>query len=537
VFSVKATLFTNGEFYTGIHAVKKRDSLLAFAERILFVGPKDLAQEAVPRGVDLEVIDLEGKTIVPGFIDSHLHLLSFGLGMRNVSLSSVRSIDELKRILKERAEKSGDDEWILGRGWDQDAFIERRYPTRKDLDEAVGPKPCFLTRACGHVAVLSSRALEIAGITRLSADPPGGVIDRDPYGEPTGVLRESAMGLVHSKVPRPGPETLEACLKDAAQYVLSKGITSVHTNDGQAGFQGTMELYRKVHNAGIPLRVYWDLPSGFMEDLLETSLRTGSGDDYFRIGAVKLFADGSLGGRTAALLEPYSDDPSTSGILVISEEELKERVYLAHASGMQVAIHAIGDRAVKVSLAAVSDAQSRLPRTPLRPRLVHTQILSPHLITEMKRVGVVADIQPKFISTDMRWAQERVGFQRMRSSYAWKTMLRAGVPLAGGSDCPVEPPDPLFGVYCAVTRKDMDGNPEGGFSPNERVSVEDAIRIFTSGGAYAAFEEQDKGTLEPGKLSDFVVLSEDPYRVEPDRLKDIEVLMTVVGGKMAYKKT
>jgi predicted amidohydrolase YtcJ len=329
---------------------------------------------------------------------------------------------------------------------------------------------------------------------------------------------------------------MEDLLKQAMEHALSKGITTVHTNDGQAGFTGTMDLYRKVQSQGVPVRVYWDIPVEFIQDLFETPLRTGDGDDFFRIGAIKLFADGSLGGRTAALEAPYSDDPDNRGILVVHEEELKEQVYLAHAQGMQVAVHAIGDRAARVSLEAISSAQSKLPANHIRHRIVHAQILSPHIITEMRRVKVVADIQPKFISTDMRWAVERVGAARMRSSYSWRTMRRAGIPLAGGSDCPVEPLDPLLGVYCAVTRKDIDGNPPSGFFPNEKLTLDEAVKLFTLGGAYGAHQEHKKGSLTPGKLCDFVVLSEDITAVSPDEIKGLEVLLTVVGGEVAYRK-
>lgn len=285
------------------------------------------------------------------------------------------------------------------------------------------------------------------------------------------------------------------------------------------------------------MRVYWDLPYDFLDDLVQGPLRTGDGDDYFRIGAVKIFADGSLGGRTAALEEPYSDHPETSGILVLSEEELRESVYKAHALGMQVAVHAIGDRAVRVALEAIGYAQGRITRERPRHRVVHAQILSPGLVSDLKRNGVVADVQPKFLTTDMRWAQERVGLRRMRSSYAWRTMMKAGVHMAGGSDCPVEPADPLWGIYAAVTRKDMEGEPKTSYYPNERITVEEALRMFTVGGAYAEFQEHRKGTLEPGKLADFTVLSENIFRVPHDSIKDIKVEMTVVGGNVAYARS
>jgi len=530
----EAVLFQNGRFHVFPHETREREALAAYHGRIIYVGDREEARNAFPAGTQVKVIDLGGKVAVPGFIDSHMHLMNLGIGLRHLSLHDVKSISELKRLVAEKAKTAGPDEWILGRGWDQDFFAEKRYPTKKDLDEVSGGRPVCLTRACGHLVVASSKALELAGVTRDTPDPPGGVIDRDPYGDPTGVLRESAQGLVRSKIPEPSREILVESTKAAIRYLLERGITSVHPNDGYAGVRETMDIYSEVRASGFPMRVYWDLPYESLDELAQGPLRTGDGDDYFRIGAVKIFADGSLGGRTAALEEPYSDDPDTSGILVLSEEELKAQVYRAHALGMQVAVHAIGDRAVRVALEAIGYAQNRITRERPRHRVVHAQILSPGLVSEIKRNGVVADVQPKFLTTDMRWAQERVGLRRMRSSYAWRTMLKAGVHMAGGSDCPVEPADPLWGIYAAVTRKDMDGEPKTSYYPNERITVEEALRMFTVGGAYAEFAEHRKGTLEPGKLADFTVLSENIFRVPHDDIKDIKVEMTVVGGNVAY---
>lgn len=533
---MKATVFTNGHLCDGDGIYSGCDSIASFGGRIVYIGDYKDCLDCFPRGVKPEIRDLGGNTVVPGFVDSHIHLLGFGLNLQVLSLVGVTSIEELKEKVRERALETEEGGWVIGRGWDQGLFLEKDYPTRYHLDEVAQGHPVFLVRSCGHIAVVSSKALEIAGINRDIEDPKGGVVDRDSHGEPTGILRESALGLVQSCIPKMETEAMENALTKAAQYVLSKGITSVHTNDGQAGFWGTMDLYRRVREKDVPLRVYWDVPGEFFEELSNSPFRTGDGDDYFRIGAVKLFADGSLGGRTAALESDYSDDPGNNGILVVSEEDLKDMVNRAHSIGMQVAIHAIGDRAVTVSLEAIDYAQSRLSEYKLRHRIVHAQILTPTLISEMKRVGVVADIQPKFLSTDMLWALDRVGPERMQSSYSWRSMLKAGIPLAGGSDCPVEPPDPLLGIYCAVTRKDMHENPPSGFFPNERLTVDEALDLFTLGGAFGAHEEKKKGRLSRGNLCDFVVLSDDIYSIDPDLIKDLSVLLTVVGGDVAYEK-
>ncbi len=533
----RAILFVNGVFHVSADKIRVRDAIASYQGRIIFAGDKDSARKAFPSGVVPEIVDLGGKAVFPGFIDSHLHLINLGLSLRNLNLSEVRSLETLKQMVRRGASETEEGQWILGRGWDQDSFQEKRYPNRKDLDEAAPGRPVCLTRACGHLVVLSSAALELSGITRDTPDPDGGIIDRDSYGEPTGILRENAVGLTSRAIPKPDKEVLRQCAQDATRHLLSRGVTSVHTNDSQEDFETIRQMYLAHQSEGVRLRVYWDIPLAFLDDLQDTPLRTGDGDDYFRIGAIKLFSDGSLGGRTAALEKPYSDDRSTAGILVNDQETLTRAVYRVHALGMQVAIHAIGDRATRVSISAISEAQTRIPGRSPRHRIIHAQILTPLLISEIKRVGLVADVQPKFITTDMRWAQERVGVPRMRSSYAWRTMLKAGIPLAGGSDSPVEPPDPLLGIYAAATRKDMYGNPKGGFYPNERISVSEAIRMFTVGGAYGAFEEKIKGTLEPGKLADFVVLSQDPLSVKPEEIKDIEVSMTVVGGQIAYEKS
>jgi predicted amidohydrolase YtcJ len=535
--SSTARLYQNGRFYITPHPQRRREAIAVYGGRIIYAGDKDSARSSFPQGVNPTVYDLEGKTVIAGFVDSHLHLINFGLGMLNVDLTDARSIKDIQTQVRKAAEICSDKEWVVGRGWDQDFLIEGRYPTRRDLDEVSLGRPVHLVRNCGHIGVACSRALEIAGINRNTPNPQGGSIDRDAYGDPTGVIRESAQDLVKSKIPDPSPETIEKMTKQAITHLLSKGITSVHSNDAQSGYDSIQSLYKRVQAQGYPIRVYWDFPYELIDEIAETPLRSGGGDDFFKVGAAKIFADGSLGGRTAALESPYADDRSNSGILVMSQEELRHRVYKAHALGMQTAIHAIGDRAVRIAIEAVDAAQAKLPRKSLRHRIVHAQVLSPLLITEMRRVKVVGDVQPKFLTTDMKWAGDRVGPQRIRSSYAWRTMLTAGIPLAGGSDCPVEPPDPLLGIYAAVTRKNLQGKPDRSFYPNERVSVEDAIRMFTLGGAYAAFEEEHKGTLEPGKLGDFIVLSEDPYRVPTDSLKDIEVLMTVVGGEIAYRKS
>ena len=341
------------------------------------------------------------------------------------------------------------------------------------------------------------------------------------------------MGLVEQAVPESSPADMAEALVQGARAALEAGVTGVHSNDGFGGsWQSGWELYQEALSQ-VPFRVYWDVPISYLDEVLASSLRTGDGDDHLRLGAMKIFIDGSLGGSTALLSQPYHDDGDNRGVMIPEIADLNEQVLKAHAGGLQVAIHAIGDRAVELALDAIERAQKASPR-PSRHRIIHCQIMRPEMFARFRELGVVADIQPKFITTDMRWTESRVGPERTISSYAWKRFLQEGVVLAGGSDAPVEPIFPWWGIYAAVTRKDLEGNPAGGWLPDQALTVPEAMDAFTVGSAYAAGEEDVKGTLAPGKLADVVVVDKDPFAVLPEQLKDVKVLQTIVGGKVVY---
>jgi len=430
--------------------------------------------------------------------------------------------------------------------------VEGIYPSRYHLDEAAPGRPVLLKRACGHACVASSRVLELAGVSRNTPDPEGGVIDRDESGEPTGIFRETAGQLLVGAVPAPGPGAVAAALERAIRAALAAGVTSVHTNDGFAGFAAGWDtatrdlvgdgpgggfaagwaMYTRVlYGQDLPLRVYWDAQVADLDEILASTKRTGSGDDRLKLGAVKIFMDGSLGASTALLSADYSDGPGQRGVQIMDTGVLDDLVLRAHAGGMQVAIHAIGDLAIELSLAAIAKAQAVVPRVG-RHRIIHCQIMRPELFPRFVQLGAIAEIQPKFVTTDLRWADRRVGPERAKSAYAWKTFLQSGVAVAAGSDCPVEPIAPLLGLYAAVTRQDLDGRPDRGWKPEQKLTVDETLRAFTTGAAYAAFEEQVKGTLAPGMLADMVVLDADPYRVPGPALKDLKVQMTIVGGRV-----
>ncbi len=512
------------------------ESICVRGDRIVAVGERDAISSALEGHV--EEIDMEGSFIVPGFVEGHCHLLSLGQHLQSLNLNDCESIAHMQKLVSQKASSQNRQNWILGRGWDQDFFRERRYPTRQDLDEVAPEHPAFLRRACGHAGVANSVALEKAGINENTDDPEGGLIERDRHGVPTGVLHEKAMGLVRDVIPEPSGSQRHHFLKAAVDECLAHGITSAHTNDGANTLPELLDLFRTVcagDENGI-FRTYLDVPYALFDEVLQRGWITGSGDKWVKVGAVKMFADGSLGARSAALSRPYADDSSTRGMWVTPPEQLKSQVLEAHQAGMQVAIHTIGDRALDVALEAVESADRKVPRPNLRHRLVHCQIMRKEQHSRLARSGCVAAIQPKFVTTDMRWVIDRVGDDLAKHSYAWRRLLDEGVPCAGGSDAPVEPVPALLGIWAAVCRTDNNGEPQDGWMPDQKISVLQAIDMFTSGSAYAEFAEEEKGTIQAGALADFACLDKDPTSVEPAQLRNLDVVETWVGGRPVYTK-
>lgn len=474
-------------------------------------------------GKNTKIINLEEKTVVPGFIDTHAHITGYGKSLRQINLRGVSSIKEMQKKLKSRAQETPKGQWILGRGWDQDQLIEKRYPTRWDLDKFSPNNPVILTRVCGHLCVANSQALELAGIAKETTSPPAGQIDKDPKtGEPTGILRENAMNLVWEVKPEPSEEELiEACIL-ACQKAVEAGLTSVHWLISSPTEIRVIQKLRQQNK--LPLRVYIMVSVKLLDHLIDLGLHTGFGDNRIRIGSVKIFSDGSLGARTAALFQPYHDEPTRKGIMLYTQEKLNTLVMKAHRAGFQLAIHAIGDRAIDMTLTALENALEEAPKKNHRHRIEHASVLNRKLIQRMKRLKVIASVQPHFVVSDF-WVADRVGPTRARWVYPFKTLVQEGVLTTGSSDCPVEPIDPLLGVWAAVAREAF---------PEERISVDDALRLYTVNAAYASFEEDVKGSIDVGKLADLVVLSREPHEISPNEIRDVEVEMTIVGGKVVY---
>ncbi|MGC8998401.1 MAG: amidohydrolase [Candidatus Bathyarchaeia archaeon] len=506
-----------------LNAGQPRAKAIAIRDgRIVAVGSEAEIRKYI--GSETKVLDVGGKTVVPGFVDCHVHMTGFGQHLQTLDLRNVGSIEEMKGKIREYAEQHPEKSWILGGRWDHERFSERRFPTRWDLDEAVRDKPIFLIRVCGHIGVVNSKALELAGIDGKTVVK-GGAIDKDvASGEPNGVLRENALNLVWRVIPKPGLAKLEEACVQACLKAVENGLTGVHWIVDSAD---EIRIIQKLNNEGkLPLRVYLGIPVKLLDELVGLGLVTGFGNDMVRLGFVKILADGSLGTRTAALKQPYADKPETSGMLIYSQRKLNKLVLKAHRAGWQLAVHAIGDKAIESVLKAFSKALKRFPRKDHRHRIEHCSVLNPGLIRRMKRLGLIASVQPHFIVSDF-WVVDRVGSERARWVYPFKTLFKSGVVVASGSDCPVEPISPILGVWAAVARKSF---------VEESLTVEDALKAYTLNADYASFSEKVAGTIEPGKWADLTVLSEDIFRVPPDRIKDVRVEMTIVGGRVVYER-
>jgi predicted amidohydrolase YtcJ len=470
-----------------------------------------------------KVIDAQHKTIIPGLVDCHVHMADFGRSLQTLDLRNVKSIKEMQHKLRKYAKKNPRKSWILDGRWDQEKFSEKRLPTCWDLDEAVSDKPVFLLRVCGHAAVANSRTLKLAGITEKTKVNCG-TIDLDKAtGKPNGILRENTLNLIWKTCPKPSLEEIEKACLDACQEAVKAGLTCVHWLIGSANEARALQQLRA--KGKLPLRVYLGIPVQLLEDLTNLGLQTGFGTDMIKIGFVKILTDGSLGARTAALKKPYADNPKTKGLMPYTRKTLQKLVSKAHKADLQLAIHAIGDRATETVIKTYEKALKEQPRKNHRHRIEHCSLLNTKLIRSMKELNLVASVQPHFAVSDF-WIGDRVGENRTRWVYAFKTLMNEGVVVASGSDCPVEPISPILGLCAAVTRENK----------QENLTVEEALKTYTLNAAYASFDEDKKGSIEAGKLADLTVLSEDPYAILADRIKDVKVEMTIVDGKIVYTR-
>lgn len=515
----------NAVIYTVDPGHPKASAIAVKDGKVLAVGP-DVSSHVGPQTM---VVDAKGATVVPGFIDSHVHMANYGAVLETFDLRTVKTVAEVARIAGDAAKKLPTGEWVLGRAWDQTNW-GGTFPTAKDLDGVVADRPVWLRRVDGHAAWANSKAMQIAGVTRETADPPGGKIIRDSEGNPTGIFVDRAMGLVQSKVPPTTGEQVERRLTLAANDCVRQGLTSVH----DAGVDAqTMAVYERLAEAGrLPLHIY-AMIGGDGPAWQSWQQRGPLVSDALTVRAIKLVADGAMGSGGAAFFQPYSDQKDNSGLLILSQAQIAKVAKEAVAHGFQVATHAIGDRANRTALDGYAEALK--PNNDARFRIEHAQIVSLPDFAKFKEFAVIASVQATHATSDMRWALKKLGPDRIQGAYAWQRFLKAGVKIANGSDFPVESNRPLWGFYASVTRQDHDGNPAGGFTPDQVLSRDEALRSFTLDGAYAAFEENRKGSLTPGKLADLVMLSNDIMTVPPKEILKTKILMTVVSGKVAYR--
>ncbi len=516
---------------------------VAVAEgKIVYVGDeKSLRGYIGPR---TRVVELKGRAVTPGLQDAHAHMLGLGQSLASLDLRGC-NLEQIRELVAAAAKQRAGADWIFGQAWDQTNFPNKQFPTHAMLDDVAADHPVLLSRVDGHAIWVNRNAMEMAGITRQSKDPPGGKILRDERGEPTGVFLDNANALIESRIPPASPEATQRQLLAAMKECNRYGLVRVH--DAGVG-KRELAAYKALLGQGkLTVRIYAmigaydgarDLadPDSTLNQYLARGPEVNLGDGMLTVRSIKMMADGAMGSRGAALVAPYRDDPGNSGLMRESEESIYRVTKAALEKGFQVNVHAIGDLANRVMLNVFERALKEVPaaRDP-RLRDEHAQLVAPEDIPRFGKLGVIASMQPTHATSDMKWAEARVGPERVKGAYAWRSILSGGARLACGSDFPVELVNPVLGLYAAVSRQDTNGNPPGGWLPQERLTALDALRCFTTDAAYAAFEEKEEGTIAAGKRADLVVWNHSPIQTNPKYILSAEVQMTIVGGKVVYE--
>ncbi len=518
--------FINGNIYVSFIPLRKVTGLVVYGERILYSGDSEKA-ERLAKSLNGSAINLEGLTVMPGFIDTHMHLDMLGVTLNTIDLRGVESIESLKKRLKEYYEKHPDSSWIVGRGWDQELFKEKRWLNRFDLDEVISDKPVLLERICGHAAVINTKALNlISEHFNISQNPN---FLKDNHGDFTGVIIEDAVKILREYYQSRFSE-MSRMLLSGLKYAASMGVTMVGFMSCDTSSLRILQILRETEGLPIKVRVY--LKDAYLNALSNLGLRRGFGDDMLKIMGVKIFVDGSLGAHTAWLSEPYDDLPGTCGIPVIDVEKLRETMYNCHKAGLQLAIHAIGDKAIDYMLDIYSLLGNDFSKH--RHRIEHASILRLDQINKIAQLGLLVSIQPHFIISDW-WVVKRVGQRRVHWVYPFKSMVKNNIKIGLSTDSPVEPLNPWETVHAAVTRGSRQKIELSKYSPGEALTIQEALHYYTKGAAYFFFEEERIGTLEKGKYADFIIIDKDPLSIDVEELLTIKNLMTIVSGKITYR--
>ncbi|MFN7997689.1 MAG: amidohydrolase [Bryobacteraceae bacterium] len=525
----------NARIWTVNPAQPRAEAVACSGARIVAVGSNSEIRKWI--GTATKVLDAGGKLVLPGFNDSHVHFIDGGEGLAGVQLRDAKSEQEFRERIGAFAARQPAGRWITNGNWDHENWTPPRLPTRQSIDGISAGHPVFVSRLDGHMALANTKALELAGITRSTPDPPGGTIVRDANGEPTGVLKDAAMGRVERAIPEASSEQMAESARAAMRYAAENGVTSVQD---MSAAPEILRVYEGLLNSGeLTVRIYGVQPLESWKRLAAVGLRAAFGGDKLQIGGLKGFADGSLGSTTALFFEPYLDAPNTSGLAnnqMIPESKMQNNITGADAAGLQVAIHAIGDKANATILDMFENAAEKNGNRDRRFRIEHAQHLRTADIPRFGSQHVIASMQPYHAIDDGRWAEHRIGPERAKGSYAFRTLLDSGAVLAFGSDWPVAPAVPLMGIYAAVTRRTLDGKRPDGWIPEQKITVAEAIRAYTMGSAYASFTEKVKGSLELEKLADLLILSDDILAIDPTEIARARVDVTIFDGRVIYTR-
>lgn len=526
------TLFHNGTIYTMVSEEDHCEAVYIEQGKIVKTGTKNGLQKMYGSKIS-QTVNLEGNVMFPGFVDSHLHLIGHGEKLIRLDLSEMTSAEEMEKALKEKAHTLGKDEWLLGEGWNENNFIDRKIFHKHELDAIADGRPVLLSRVCRHAFLANSKALELAGITSETPDPSGGIIKRDAEGEPTGLLHDSAAELVKKAVPEVSQEYLNKALKTSVEYLLSLGLTGGHTED--LSYYGNVErplnAYKKVFKEDqLKFKAHLLVHHEALDDFKK--VKNDYQLPYVEYGAMKIFGDGAFGGRTAWLAQPYNDAPETSGVYIHEDDELLNLIQKARNENMNIAVHTIGDMALQKTMEGIK----KCPPHSGRDRLIHAGLVSESLIEEMKNLSIILDVQPGFVASDFPWLIERLGIDRIPYAYAFRTLLDEGIMCAGGSDAPIEPVDPLLGIYAANARR-KPGEVHEGYVPEQKLTRYEAIGLYTFGSAAAVQQEKYRGIIKEGYAADFTVYDRDLFTVPIDDLLKAKVVYTIVDGEIAFSQS
>jgi predicted amidohydrolase YtcJ len=531
--AVADLIITHANVWTGDETHPRAQAVAVFGDRIIAVGSN--ADIEGLRGPGTKVMDAGGKLLLPGFNDAHVHFVSGGEQLDSVQLNDATSTGEFVRRIAERAKKTPKGEWIQGGDWDETKWPGSPLPTKEMIDSVTPDNPVFVSRYDGHSYLANSVALKLAGVTMQTPDPPGGTIVRDAQGNPTGDMKDAAADLVSKVIPLPSHAQLMRAVKRALEHAASVGVTSVQNMDPD---YADVAVYAELLQAGeLTTRIYAAPLITQVDDQVKIGIRHAFGGPYLRIGAVKAFADGSLGSRTAYFFEPFSDQPDNHGLLSDEMQPLslmRDRMMRADSAGLQICTHAIGDQAISIILDLYTDVVKADGAADRRFRIEHAQHMGAKDFDRFAQLKVIASVQPYHAIDDGRWAEPRIGHDRASRTYAFRTFLEHGVHLAFGTDWDIAPLNPMLGLYAAVTRATLDGKNPNGWFPEQKLTVEESVRAYTMGSAYAEFQEKEKGSITTGKLADMVVVSDDIFSIDPAKIRDVKVLKTIVGGRVVW---